>query len=151
MACGDPKAAFRLAILDPLLTRSQARQVTAVTGYDAISHAVESYVTTRRNAASQCFAREAWRLLAANYERVLCDPDDLEARGAMQLGAHLPASPSSIRCSARRTPAPIRSRRTTASLMAWPLPHCCRTWCDGTTRRQANCTANSMRAMLETG
>ncbi len=89
MACGDPKAAFCLAILDPLLTRSQARQVTAVTGYDAISHAVESYVTTRRNAASQCFAREAWRLLAPNYERVLCDPDDLEARGAMQLGAHL--------------------------------------------------------------
>jgi alcohol dehydrogenase class IV len=89
MACGDPKAAFRVAILDPLLTRSQPRQVTAATGYDAISHAVESYVTTRRNAASQCFAREAWRLLAANYEPVLRDPDDLEARGAMQLGAHL--------------------------------------------------------------
>ncbi len=89
MACGDPKAAFRVAILDPLLTRSQPRQITAATGYDAISHAVESYVTTQRNAASQCFAREAWRLLAANYERVLRDPDDLEPRGAMQLGAHL--------------------------------------------------------------
>jgi alcohol dehydrogenase len=89
MACGDPKAAFRVAILDPLLTRSQPREVTAATGYDAISHAVESYVTTRRTALSQCFAREAWRLLAANYGRVLRDPDDLEARGAMQLGAHL--------------------------------------------------------------
>ena len=89
MACGDPKAAFRVAILDPLLTRSQPRQVTAATGYDAISHAVESYVATSRTALSQCFAREAWRLLAANYERVLQDPDDLEARGAMQLGAHL--------------------------------------------------------------
>ncbi len=89
MACGDPKAAFRVAILDPLLTRSQPPEVTAATGYDAISHAVESYVTTRRNAASQCLAREAWRLLAANYERVLRDPADLEARGAMQLGAHL--------------------------------------------------------------
>ena len=89
MACGDPKAAFRVAILDPLLTRSQPRQVTAAAGYDAISHAVESYVTTRRNAVSQCFAREAWRLLAANYEPVLRDPDDLEARAAMQLGAHL--------------------------------------------------------------
>src|SRR2546427_670708 len=61
------------------------------------------------------------------------------------------ASPSSIRCSARRTPAPIRSRRTTASLTAWPLPHCYRTWCDGTTWRQANCTANSTRAILEIG
>jgi alcohol dehydrogenase len=89
MACGDPKAAFRVAILDPLLTRSQPRQVTAATGYDAISHAIESYVTTSRTALSQCFAREAWRLLAANFERVLQDPDNIEARGAMQLGAHL--------------------------------------------------------------
>ena len=89
MACGDPKAAFRVAILDPLLTRSQPRHVTAATGYDAISHAVESYVTTRRNAMSQTFAHQAWRLLAANYDRVMRDPDDLEARGAMQIGAHL--------------------------------------------------------------
>jgi len=88
MACGDPKAAFRAAILDPLLTRSQPREVTATAGYDAISHAVESYVTTRRTAASIVFAREAWQLLAANFERVLHDPGDLEARGAMLLGAH---------------------------------------------------------------
>jgi alcohol dehydrogenase len=89
MACGDPKAAFRAAILDPVLTRSQPPEVTAATGYDAISHAVESYVTTGRNAVSQCFARDAWGLLAANYDRVLRDPDDLAARGAMQIGAHL--------------------------------------------------------------
>ena len=88
MACGDPKAAFRAAILDPLLTRSQPREVTATAGYDAISHAVESYVTTRRTPASIVFAREAWRLLSANFERVLRDPGDLEARGAMLLGAH---------------------------------------------------------------
>jgi len=88
LACGDPKAAFRAAILDPLLTRSQPREITATAGYDAISHAVESYVTTRRTPASIGFAREAWRLLAANFERVLRDPDDLEARGAMLLGAH---------------------------------------------------------------
>jgi alcohol dehydrogenase len=88
MACGDPKAAFRAAILDPLLTRSQPREVTATAGYDAISHAVESFVTTRRTPASIVFAREAWQLLAANFERVLGDPGDLEARGAMLLGAH---------------------------------------------------------------
>jgi alcohol dehydrogenase len=88
MACGDPKAAFRAAILDPLLTRSQPREVTAAAGYDAISHAVESYVTTRRTGTSSLFAGEAWRLLAANFERVVRDPGDLEARGAMLLGAH---------------------------------------------------------------
>ncbi|MGD0359474.1 MAG: iron-containing alcohol dehydrogenase [Bryobacteraceae bacterium] len=88
MACGDPKAAFRAAILDPLLTRSQPREVTAAAGYDAISHAVESYVTTRRTSASMAFAREAWLLLAANFAQVLRDPGDVEARGAMLLGAH---------------------------------------------------------------
>jgi alcohol dehydrogenase len=89
MACGDPKAAFQVAILDPVLTVSQPQQVTAEAGYDAISHAVESFVTTKRNPVSNLFAREAWRLLDANYERVLTEPRDLVARGAMLLGAHL--------------------------------------------------------------
>jgi alcohol dehydrogenase len=88
MACGDPSAAFRVALLDPLLTVSQPREVTAIAGYDAVSHAVESYVTTRRNAVSDMFAREAWRLLDANFERVLDAPADTEARATMQLGAY---------------------------------------------------------------
>jgi alcohol dehydrogenase len=88
MACGAPTAAFRVALLDPALTLSQPRPVTARAGYDAISHAVESYVTTLRNPLSEALAREAWRLLEAHYERVLERPDDLEARGAMLLGAH---------------------------------------------------------------
>jgi alcohol dehydrogenase len=89
MACGDPKAAFRAAILDPEVTVSQPVKVTAVTGIDALSHALESYVTLRRNVLSQLFAREAWRLLEANLDVVLREPGNLEARGAMQLGAHL--------------------------------------------------------------
>jgi alcohol dehydrogenase class IV len=88
MACGDPKAAFRIAVLDPELTVSQPRAVAAVAGYDAISHAVESYVTTRRTEISDLFAGAAWRLLDAHYERVLAEPGDLAARGAMLLGAH---------------------------------------------------------------
>ena len=87
MACGDPKAAFRVALLDPALTLSQPRSITATSGFDAIAHAVETYVTTKRNPLSQLFSREAWRLLEPNYERVLSEPDNLEARGAMQLGA----------------------------------------------------------------
>ena len=88
MACGDPKAAFRVAILDPALTLSQPAQVTAVSGFDAVAHAVETYVSRKRTELSACFSREAWRLLEANYERVLSHPDDIEARGAMQLGAY---------------------------------------------------------------
>jgi alcohol dehydrogenase len=87
MACGDPKAAFKVAILDPRLTISQPAEVRAMAGYDAISHAVETYVTTRRNAISDCFAREAWRLLESNYERVMSLGSDLAALGGMQLGA----------------------------------------------------------------
>jgi alcohol dehydrogenase len=62
--------------------------VTAIAGYDALSHAVESYVTTRRNAVSDLFAEDAWRRLEGNYERVLTLPTDRAARGAMLLGAH---------------------------------------------------------------
>lgn len=88
MACGDHKAAFRVTILDPGLTVSQPRAVAAAAGFDAISHAVESFVTKKRTPISDLFAREAWRLLEANYERVLAEPGDIEARGAMLLGAH---------------------------------------------------------------
>ena len=49
MACGDPKAACRIAILDPKLTVTQPQSFTALTGIDAISHAIETYVTNRRN------------------------------------------------------------------------------------------------------
>jgi alcohol dehydrogenase len=89
MACGDRKAAFQVAILDPEVTVSQPPRVTALTGIDALSHAVESYVTTKRNPLAQMFAREAWKLLEGNLGTVLRDPGDVEARGSMQLGAFL--------------------------------------------------------------
>jgi alcohol dehydrogenase len=87
MACGDKKASCRVAILDPQLTLTQPAWVTALTGIDALSHALETYVTRVRNPISLMFSREAWRLLAGNFRRVLQVPDDLEARAAMQLGA----------------------------------------------------------------
>jgi alcohol dehydrogenase len=88
MACGDAKAAFRIALLDPVVTVSQPRTLTAITGFDALSHAVESYVTSSRTGISDLFARDAWRLLEAHYLRVLDDPNDLAARGSMLVGAH---------------------------------------------------------------
>lgn len=89
MACGDKKAACRAAILDPDLTISMPAGVTAATGIDAISHAVESYVTTKRNPISQLFSRRAWRLLVQGFPGVLIDGANVKARGAMLLGAHL--------------------------------------------------------------
>jgi alcohol dehydrogenase len=87
MACGDPKAAPCVAILDPLLTVTQPRQVAACAGIDAVAHAVETAVTKKRNALSWLYSREAFRLTAANLDYVFQQPDNLEARAAMQLGA----------------------------------------------------------------
>lgn len=87
MACGDKKASCRVALLDPTLTVTQPPRVTALTGIDAVAHAVETYVTSRRNAVSLAFSREAWQLLAENFSKALAEPSDLDARGGMQLGA----------------------------------------------------------------
>ncbi len=88
MACGDPKAAFAAVILDPELTVSQPAQVTAAAGYDAIAHAVETWVSRTRNEESDAWSKQAWSLLNRAYERVLGSPDDVEMRGAMLLGAY---------------------------------------------------------------
>ncbi|MCE9544152.1 MAG: iron-containing alcohol dehydrogenase [Planctomycetia bacterium] len=87
MACGDPKAAFRVALLDPELTLTQPARVTALTGIDAISHALETYVTTAATPVSRAMSREAWTLLWENFTRVLVEPTRLYPRGRMQLGA----------------------------------------------------------------
>lgn len=87
MACGDKKASCRVAILDPTLTVTQPPRVTALTGIDAIAHALETYVTNKRNPVSLAFSREAWQLLAENFGRVLAGPANLDARGGMLLGA----------------------------------------------------------------
>jgi alcohol dehydrogenase len=87
MACGDPKAAAKIAILDPELTLSQPARVTACTGIDAIAHAIETAVTNKRNAVSSMYSSEGFRLCHAGFSRVLRDPSDIEARGLMLLGA----------------------------------------------------------------
>ncbi len=87
MPCGDPRAACRIALLDPLLTVTQPTKVTALTGIDAVSHAIETYVTKRRNPMSITYSRRAFGLLASGFSRVLADANDLEARSQMQVGA----------------------------------------------------------------
>jgi alcohol dehydrogenase len=87
MACGDAKAAAKIAILDPLLTVSQPARVTACTGIDTLAHAVETAVTKKRTPLSAMYSHEAFRLCVGGLERVLRDPRDLEARAMMQLSA----------------------------------------------------------------
>jgi alcohol dehydrogenase len=127
MACGDPSAAFRLALLDPALTVSQPPRVTASAGFDALAHAVETYVTTRANPLSDLYAREAWRLLEANYERVLAAPADTGARASMQLGSHFAgaAIENSMLGAAHACANPLTQRYGTShgEAVALLLPH----------------------------
>lgn len=89
MACLDPKAAARIALLDPELTLSQPARVTAVTGVDALAHALETAVTNRRNPLSFMYSRAAFSHLMPAFPQVLAHPDDLEARSSMLLGSAL--------------------------------------------------------------
>ena len=78
------------ALLDPGLTVGLPRSVTAATGIDAIVHSIEAYTSARlKNPVSDALAREALSLLSANLLTACEEPANLEARGAMLLGAHL--------------------------------------------------------------
>jgi alcohol dehydrogenase len=99
MACGDEKARFSAVLLDPLLPRSAPRAVAAVAGYDALSHAVESFVSRDASPLSRLYSREAWRLLERTYETVVAagatgsssatPAADAAAWGDMLLGSYL--------------------------------------------------------------
>ena len=92
MACGDPKALARIAILDPELTISQPKAVATLTALDALSHALESIVCTKRNPISSAYSLEAFRLIASAIRPVLDGSADLETRGRMLLGAAMAGS-----------------------------------------------------------
>ncbi|MGI8604633.1 MAG: iron-containing alcohol dehydrogenase [Verrucomicrobiales bacterium] len=87
MACGDKKAAAMHAILDPELTLTQPPRVAAVTGIDALAHAVESAVSSKRSEVSYAYSKTAFRLLSRGFPRIIKTPGDITARGMMQLGA----------------------------------------------------------------
>jgi len=88
MACGDKKAAAKVAILDPELTATMPHAVASVTAVDALSHAVETYVTKKRTPVSTMFSMQAWRLLIQAFPGIFQNEPDIEARGQMLLGAH---------------------------------------------------------------
>jgi alcohol dehydrogenase len=127
MACGDASAAARIALLDPELTLTAPRQVTAMAGFDAIAHAVETTVTTRRTPMSDIFSQQSWRLLASAFERVLLYPADIEARASMLIGSHLAglAIEQSMLGAAHACANPLTARHNIAHGLALAilLPH----------------------------
>jgi len=83
----------RLAVLDPESTRTLPPQVAAATGMDAMTHAIESLVTTESSPYKDAEALHALRLMRDNLERAVHNgPDDEEARGNMLVAASLAIS-----------------------------------------------------------
>jgi alcohol dehydrogenase len=77
------------AILDPALTLSIPPHVTATTGIDALTHALEAYVSTQAHTISDMYALEAIDLIASNLGKAYANGGNIEARSAMLLGSLL--------------------------------------------------------------
>lgn len=85
----DPFLVPKYAVLDPLLTVSMPPFVTATTGVDALTHAVESYVTwAYNNNTSNRNAEEAVVKIFRNLERAYKNPNDIEAREQMLIASY---------------------------------------------------------------
>jgi len=76
-----------IALIDPLLTLSMPRELTANTGVDALTHAVEAYVSNAHGPTTDLFALEAMRRIAKHLPRAITHPDDETARAGMMLGS----------------------------------------------------------------
>jgi alcohol dehydrogenase class IV len=85
----DPKLLPQAVALDPALTLGLPPGVTAATGMDALTHAVEAYVSALAYPQTDEWAVAATRLIVANLETVFRDGRDMQAREAMLLGSFL--------------------------------------------------------------
>jgi alcohol dehydrogenase len=83
----DPKLLPTAVALDPKLTLGLPPAVTAATGMDALTHAVEAYVSKLANAETDGWAVTATRLLTTNIEQAYGNGSDIAAREAMLLGS----------------------------------------------------------------
>ena len=91
---GDLALYPRLAILDPAATATLPARIAAATGMDALTHAIEGYVSTEWNSHGDAFALQAIRMIRDNLERAVADTTDDEARGNMLVAANLAIQPS---------------------------------------------------------
>ena len=74
-------------ILDPEMTRSLPKSVTAATGLDAFCHCIETYISRKTNPFARLFGLEGIKLISKYLRRAYDDPDDMEAREGMAIAA----------------------------------------------------------------
>jgi alcohol dehydrogenase class IV len=87
----SPHLMANAALLDPELTQSMPAKTTAATGFDALTHCLEAYVSLGDHPLADSIALGGLRLVAGNLERAVSSPKDLEARGAMMKAAMMGA------------------------------------------------------------
>lgn len=88
MLCAGLAFLPTIAIVDFELTMAKPARLTADTGIDSLTHAIEAYVSRRANAFSDAMALSAMRLIAPNIRTACAQPDNRAAREAMMVGAH---------------------------------------------------------------
>ena len=117
MLITDWKLLPDVAVCDPLLTVGSPPPVTASAGVDALTHAIEAYVSRRRQPTADLFALGAIGQLAPNLVRAYRDGRDLEARARPRSARSTPGSPSATPrsrsctgCPAHRGALPRRPR-----------------------------------------
>ena len=81
--------AANLAVVDPELTLTVPKPVTVMTGFDALSHAIEALTTTSGNPKSDILALSAITLISENLEKAYINGGDIEARTNMSLASNL--------------------------------------------------------------
>ncbi|TVY11062.1 iron-containing alcohol dehydrogenase [Paenibacillus cremeus] len=89
MMIAQPELLPRVALVDPLLTLSCPPHVTAATGIDALSHAVEAYLSRKAHPVTDALALSAVKLISANLLTAYRDGSDVQARAQMITGAML--------------------------------------------------------------
>jgi alcohol dehydrogenase class IV len=77
------------AIVDPLLTLSMPGWVAASTAIDALTHAIESYISRKAQPLTEMLSLEAIRLIGAYLRRAWANPEDLEAKTSVMLASTL--------------------------------------------------------------
>ncbi|NWG20334.1 MAG: iron-containing alcohol dehydrogenase [Chloroflexi bacterium] len=87
MLIGSPYLMPTIAIVDPLLTVSSPQGVTAATGVDALVHAIEAYVSVKRQPMTDIFCLSAIELISQNIRQAWSNGNNIEAREKMMLGA----------------------------------------------------------------
>ena len=78
-----------IVILDPTLTLALPARITAATGMDALSHAIESYVSLNANPVTEIYGLKAIELVNQYLEEAYLHPDNIEARSGMMLASYL--------------------------------------------------------------